>query len=177
MTTARRQLARDPGPHESRPPARPLGTPCPGLPLRTLPGPGAPAALAPKQPDSHERRWQMETTNHEPKQKSAPKIKIHSHGKRNDNRTTEAEIKTVSALHVACGLCGCFVCVRASVPAAREALWGSFRSEANGSLRRSVLAKTKGGRRKPQANLDFLLVNISRGWRGPPTQSTKATTW
>lgn len=45
----------------------------------------------------------VETTDHEPNQKSDQKIKLHSHENRNDNRTTETEIKTRSALHVVCG--------------------------------------------------------------------------
>lgn len=62
--------------------------------------------LPSKQP-AQELRWQMEIANQEPNQKSDRKIKIHSHEKRNDNRTTETEIKTLSALHVVCG----FVCL------------------------------------------------------------------
>lgn len=124
----------------------------------------------------------METANHEPKQKSDPEIKIQSHGKkRNDNRTTEAEIKTVAALHVAWGLCVRFVCVRPSVPTTHNSPWGSFRYEANREPVEDRLARRlgqkpkKAGRRKPQANLNLLLLRISRGRPGRPTQSTETT--
>lgn len=91
-----------------------LGNGSPGLP----PSPSGPLGLPSSQ--TQELWWQMQTTNHEPKQKSDPKIKIHSHGKRNDNRTTEAEIKTLSALHEVCGLGAHFLRVGAPVPGHTE---------------------------------------------------------
>lgn len=93
-----------------------LGNAVPGLPLLPLPMGLEPWPVGFPSSQTHELWWQMQTTNHEPKQKSDPKIKIHSHGKRNDNRTTEAEIKTISALHVACGLCVYSLHVGSSVP-------------------------------------------------------------
>lgn len=80
--------------------------PCPGSLSSDSRNPEALVPLVPKQPSWRAVRA---TRNHKPwrEPEVGRKIKIHSHGKSNDNRTTEAEIKTISALHGACG----FVCV------------------------------------------------------------------
>lgn len=151
-------LARAPGP------TRDLH---PGAPFPRLHGQ---EAWAPQLPSSqiHELGWQLETTNHEPNQKSDRKIKTHAHRKRYDNRTTEAEIKTISALHRACG----FVCVLSTYQ-----LLGSHHVRViagllerlckPGGLERNFVAKTsnKSGGRKGRTTLAcYYEINSWQWW-------------
>lgn len=87
------------------------------------------------------------------------------------------KIKTISALHVACGLC--VLSPRRVVGSWPHVSHGGapFSMVQTGDLQRIILSKNpkKGGRRKSQTNLNLLLLNTSWGWQGRPTQSTKAT--
>lgn len=118
----------------------------------------------------HEPWWQMETTNQELNQKSDRKIKIHSHEKRNDNRTTESKIKTISALHVVCG----FVCVLSTcqIISSRHVCVTAMQTR---DLERSICAKTsnKGGGRKHETTLNLWLLNQQLGRAGIPNLTYK----
>lgn len=87
----------EPGPHPRASPSVFLGNATLGFPS-CLPSPAAAESM------SCDGKWKPQTKSRTRSQDQ--KIKIHSRERRNDNRTTETEIKTISALHVVCG----FVC-------------------------------------------------------------------
>lgn len=106
--SALQPLAQEPRPQARSPTSEFLGKASRGSPSSDSHG-GTRSLQFPPVPQQPNSRAVMATGNHKPwtEPEVGRKIKIHSHGKSNDNRTTEAEIKTISALHGACG----FVCV------------------------------------------------------------------
>lgn len=157
------------GPPRDLPPYYDLGI-HPRVPFPDLHQPATLVTLAPKQPT--QKLWrQMKITNQEPNQKSDRKIKIHSRENRNDNRTTETEIKTLATLHVVCG----FVCVLSTCHSSgsRHVLSHCqvpFASMQTRGLHWIIFAQnsSKGGGRKHQRTLNLLLVNQQLGRPGVP---------